>query len=336
MFIYIKGGFTMSKFRKNKSKIAVALLSTLFCNVNGASAMNSRMNINKTGVKSSQTLGEVRGAASGNININNSSNNKIIEWVKGHKWQTAVGGAFSVATVATLAFLGVKFSRKKDNGGGGGGSKPGHDQVPPGQQKDNNNEEQLKQITQENMNIIYSKIGDNNQSLKTSLDNFKKEIISESFTIQNIVDYRDKNSYVDYGGNGAIHELGVGQLQTAALTNDIEQNLSADIVKFFEDVFTGKKKLTQEQCEFMAADDDENVNFYDVISFSEGNEKYSIKVRLAGIRLVKYVNNKLQLEVNLKKPILVGNKVLSGDQTGNQNKSSNNSNKNLAFLFEDD
>ena len=86
----------------------------------------------------------------------------------------------------------------------------------------------------------------------------------------------------------------------------------------------------------MAADDDENVNFDDVISFSEGNEKYSIKVRLVGIRLVKYVNNKLQLEVNLKKPILVGNKVLSGDQTGNQNKSSNNRNKNLAFLFEDD
>jgi len=63
-FIYLnffKGGVYMSKFRKSKSKLAVALLGTLFCNVNGASAMNSRVNINKTGVKSSQTLGAVGG-----------------------------------------------------------------------------------------------------------------------------------------------------------------------------------------------------------------------------------------------------------------------------------
>ena len=58
----------MSKFRKSKSKLAVALLGALFCNVNGASAIN-------TGDLSRGGSNLVECATSGNISINNSNNN---------------------------------------------------------------------------------------------------------------------------------------------------------------------------------------------------------------------------------------------------------------------
>ena len=337
----------MSKFIKNKSKIAVALLSTLFCNNGGVSAtgklkknsynipQTSSVNLDKSS-KSAQTLGAVGGATSGNININNSNNNKIIEWVKGHKWQTAVGG-LSVATVATLAILGVKFLGKKDDGGGGPKPepKPKPDPKVPGQKKNNKEQtsEQLAQIAQENMNIIYNKIISNDQSLKKSLDNFKQEIINQSFNINNIVDYSQPGNYVDYGGKGIINKIGQ-KTKTAQLTEEIKQSLSAGIVKFFEDVFTGKKKLTQEQCKFISIEDVGNETFSDIISFSENNEKYSIEIGL-NIKLVKYVYNNPKLEVNLQKQLVVGSKVLSSNQTGDQDQKISNAKNKLAFLFED-
>ena len=133
----------MSKFRKSKSKLAVALLGALFCNVNGASAMNSRMNMNKTGMKNSQALGVVEGATSGNTSINNSNNNGD-GWVKNHKWQLGIGG-LSIATVVTLAIVGGKYLSKKDDD-------PGKD---PNESKKENKENKDKQENQENIQFPY-------------------------------------------------------------------------------------------------------------------------------------------------------------------------------------
>ncbi|MBO6126488.1 MAG: hypothetical protein J6P21_00595 [Clostridia bacterium] len=153
----------MSKFRKSKSKLAVALLGTLFCHVNGASAMNSRVNINKTGVKSSQTLGAVGRATSGNISINNSNNNKNVGWVKNHKWQLGIGG-LSVATVVTLAIVGGKYLSKKDNDPGKGPD-PAKDKKKSNDKKinkDKNKEKEKEKVSdefpykQENLNLISS------------------------------------------------------------------------------------------------------------------------------------------------------------------------------------
>lgn len=122
----------MNKFRKSKSKLAVALLSTLFCNGNGTSAMNtgnlsnrkSSLSVNSNSdSKSAQNLGAVGGATSGNIRISNSNNNKFFDYVKNHKWQFGVG-VLSVATVITLAIVGGKYLSKKNDVPGKG---PGPD-----------------------------------------------------------------------------------------------------------------------------------------------------------------------------------------------------------------
>ena len=101
-----------SKFGKKKLAFALACASVLG---GKTSAMNNKINANKTGVKNSQTLGAVGGAAFGSINRNNSNNNKVIDWVKNNKALTATIVTLVLGAGAAGLFLGLRSGNKKDN-----------------------------------------------------------------------------------------------------------------------------------------------------------------------------------------------------------------------------
>ena len=105
----------MSKFDgfvKKKLAFALAVASVLGGKTSAVSNRNNNVNINNTGVKSSQTLGAVGGAA------NKNSSNKFVNWVAEHKLGVGITGILTVTTAVTLTILGVKHLGKKDNGGG--------------------------------------------------------------------------------------------------------------------------------------------------------------------------------------------------------------------------
>jgi len=101
-----------SKFGKKKLAFALACASVLG---GKTSAMNNKINANKTGVKNSQTIGAVGGAAVGSINRNNSNNNKFIDWVKNNKALTATIVTLVLGAGAAGLFLGLRSGNKKDN-----------------------------------------------------------------------------------------------------------------------------------------------------------------------------------------------------------------------------
>lgn len=99
----------MNKFGRKKIAFALACASLFGGKIQAMNSRNNNININRTGVGSPQTLGEVGGAA-------NSNSNTIVDWIKNHKITTAAITTGIFGLVGLGLFLGLRSGDKKDDG----------------------------------------------------------------------------------------------------------------------------------------------------------------------------------------------------------------------------